>query len=82
MSSGVCPIVTAVGGSPAVLGAELRHRLVRPGDAAALAAAWRVALSHADQRRSDGAAARARVEQGFGLRTMVGAYERIYCGED
>jgi glycosyltransferase involved in cell wall biosynthesis len=82
MSSGVCPIVTAVGGSPAVLGEELRHRLVQPGDAAALVAAWRAALSQGDQRRSDGAAARARVELAFGLRTMVGAYERIYRGED
>ena len=82
MSSGVCPIVTAVGGSPAVLGEELRHRLVGPGDAAALAAAWRGALCHADQRRTDGATARARVQQAFGLRTMVAAYERIYTGED
>jgi len=81
MSSGVCPIVTAVGGSPAVLGERLRHRLVRPGDATALAAAWRVALSQPDKRKSDGVAARERVEQAFGLRTMVAQYERIYTGE-
>lgn len=81
MSSGVCPIVTAVGGSPAVLGDGLRHRLVPPGDAGALAAAWRNALRHPDLRKADGAAARARVEQAFGLGTMIREYERIYAGE-
>lgn len=80
MSSGVCPIVTAVGGSPVVLGEGLRHRLVRPGDSAALAAAWRAALVHADQRKTDGAAARARVQQAFDLGAMVRQYEEIYAG--
>lgn len=80
MSTGVCPIVTAVGGSPAVLGGRLRHRLVRPGDHAALAAAWRDALAHPDQREADGAVARARVEQAFGLESMVRQYESIYAG--
>lgn len=81
MSSGVCPIVTDVGGSPAVLGERLRHRLVRPGDAAALAAAWRNALMDPLGRKADGAASRARVRQAFGLEQMVREYERIYGGE-
>jgi glycosyltransferase involved in cell wall biosynthesis len=81
MSTGVCPIVTAVGGSPAVLGETLRHRLVPPGDPAGMATAWREALQQPDRRRADGAAARERVEQAFGLRAMVRQYERIYAGE-
>lgn len=82
MSSGVCPIVTDVGGSPAVLGERLRHRLVSPGDPAALAAAWRDALAHPERRAGDGAVARARVQEAFGLDTMVRTYERIYSGEN
>jgi len=82
MSTGVCPVVTEVGGSPAVLGERLRHRLVRPGDVAALAAAWRDALAHRDRREADGAVARERVEQGFGLDRMVRQYERLYMGEE
>jgi glycosyltransferase involved in cell wall biosynthesis len=81
MSSGVCPIVTDVGGSPAVLGERLYHRLVPPGDAMALATAWRDALAHPARRASDGAVARARVQEAFALETMVREYERIYVGD-
>ena len=81
MSSGVCPIVTEVGGSPAVLGERLHHRLVPPGDAMALATAWRDALAHPARRASDGAVARARVQEAFALETMVREYERIYVGD-
>src|SRR2546430_12644195 len=80
MSTGVCPVVTEVGGSPAILGERLRHRLVRPGDVAALAAAWRDALAHPDRREADGAVARERVEQAFGLDRMVRQYEHLYNG--
>jgi len=82
MSSGVCPVVTDVGGSAAVLGERLRHCLVRPGDAGALAAAWREALAHPARLHADGAAARERVERTFAVGTMVRAYERIYAGEE
>jgi glycosyltransferase involved in cell wall biosynthesis len=82
MSSGVCPVVTAVGGSPAVLGEALGHRLVPPGDPAALAAAWRCALEQPARRAADGLAARARVQQAFGLGAMVRQYEQIYAGEN
>src|SRR5256885_8847196 len=81
ISSGVCPVVTDVGGSPAVLGERFRHRLVRPGDPAALAGGWRGALTHSERREADGAMARARVEQTFDLAAMVREYERIYAGE-
>src|SRR5207248_6618022 len=81
MSAGVCPVVTDVGGNRAVLGADLRHRLVPEGDARALAAAWEAALADGQGRRVDGAAARRRVEQRFSLDAMVRAYERLYVGE-
>jgi glycosyltransferase involved in cell wall biosynthesis len=81
MSTAVCPVVTAVGGSPTVLGESLRHRLVPPGDPAALARAWRDALTNGQQRTIDGTTARRRIEQVYGLEGMVRAYERIYRGE-
>ena len=82
MSTGVCPVVTDVGGSPAVLGERLRHRLVRSGDVAALADAWRDALAHPGRRQADGAVARERVERAFDLDTMVRHYERLYTAEE
>ena len=81
MSSGVCPVVTDVGGSGATLGEALRHRLVPPGDPAALAAAWRDALVDTSRRDRDAAAGRRRVEQSFGIEAMVEEYERIYSGQ-
>lgn len=78
MSSGVCPVVTDVGGSPAVLGDSLRHRLVPPGDAAALVAAWREALGDRERRARDATVARRRVEEAFGIDAMVDEYARIY----
>jgi len=81
MSSGVCPVVTAVGGSPAALGERLRHRLVPAGDPAALAAAWHDALTDGGRRLSDAAAARLRVEQTFDVDAMVREYARIYTAK-
>src|SRR5947207_14073598 len=40
MSSGVCPVVTDVGGAGAGLGGALRHRLVPAGNPTARAATW------------------------------------------
>jgi glycosyltransferase involved in cell wall biosynthesis len=81
MSTGVCPVVTDVGGSAAVLGEGLRHRLVPPEDPRALAAAWRDALADPERRCRDATAARARVEQAFALHATIRAYERIYLRE-
>ncbi len=78
MSSGLCPVVTAVGGNAAVLGEPLRHRLVPPANPDALAAAWREALTDEDRRRVDSTAARARVVENFGLDAMVRRYQDIY----
>jgi glycosyltransferase involved in cell wall biosynthesis len=79
MSAGLCPVVTDVGGNAAVLGAELRHRLVPSGDPGALAAAWRAALVDSARRSADSLAARRRVECSFGIGAMVRAYEELYA---
>jgi len=80
MSAGLCPVVTEVGGTPAVLGDGLRHRLVPPRQPEALAAAWRAALRDVECRRADAGLARKRVEEAFGLDAMVRRYEAIYLG--
>jgi glycosyltransferase involved in cell wall biosynthesis len=80
MSAGLCPVVTDVGGNAAVLGPELGHRLVRPGEPAALAAAWRRALGDWKRCAADALSARRRVEEHFSARTMVRRYESIYAG--
>lgn len=79
MSASLCPVVTHVGGNAAVLGPDLAHRLVRPTDPDALAAAWREALTDMARRQQDGATARARVQHAFALSSMVKGYEEIYA---
>jgi glycosyltransferase involved in cell wall biosynthesis len=81
MSAGLAPVVTRVGGTCAVLGDRLAHRLVPPEDPTALAAAWSAALADSALRRSDADQARVRVESAFGLEAMVRAYEALYRGE-
>ena len=78
MSSGVCPVVTDVGGNSFVLGPALAHRLVPPRDPSALSAALANALNDAFSRSSDSAAARGRVQSTFGLDAMVRRYESMY----
>lgn len=78
MSSGLCPVVTRVGGNAAALGNSLAHRLVAPNDASALAAAWRDALDDGEARRRDGDAARQMVVDDYSLDAMVREYEAVY----
>ncbi len=78
MSSGLCPVVTDVGGNRAVMGDELAHRLVPSENPHALAAAWRDALTDASTRERDVAAARSRVLHGFTTAAMVRGYEALY----
>lgn len=78
MSAGLCPVVTDVGGNAAVLGEELRHRLVPSERPDLLADAWRRALCRADERVRDGERARRRVMREFSLEAMVRAYEALY----
>lgn len=78
MSSGVCPVVTDVGGNRAVLGPELAHRLVRSEDATALASDWESALMNEVCRRKDAARARQRVMTNHTARSMIDAYQALY----
>lgn len=78
MAAGLCPVVTAVGGNPAVLGDSLAHRLVPPANPGALAENWVNALRDSARRSQDGAAARARILQNFSLKRMVAEYEDLY----
>lgn len=78
MSTGLCPVVTDVGGNAVVIGPRLGHRLVPALDPAALAAGWEGALRDEARRRADAMTARARVVADFSLAAMVKAYERIY----
>jgi glycosyltransferase involved in cell wall biosynthesis len=78
LSSGICPVVTAVGGNAAVLGEGLRHRLVPSEDPGALVTAWRDALLDPARRGADAERARGRVQDEFGIRAMTRAYETLY----
>lgn len=82
MSSGLCPVVTEVGGSGEVLGPHLHHRLVPPGNAKALSLAWARALSDGTARRRDALTARARVSESYSLENMVRGYEALYAPRD
>ena len=79
MSCGVCPVVTDVGGNPAVVGKALAHRLVPAADPSALAAGWQDALTNETRRESDARAARQRVCEAFDWKGTVRAYERLYA---
>jgi glycosyltransferase involved in cell wall biosynthesis len=78
MSAGVCPVVTAVGGNPDVLGDGLKHRLVSPGDAVGLADGLLFALKQHGRRTGDGMRARDRVQMAFSMNAMVRQYETLY----
>jgi glycosyltransferase involved in cell wall biosynthesis len=78
MSSGVCPVVTRVGGNEAVLGPGLAHRLVPPEDPIALAAGLRDALTEAAARTRDAAAGRTRVVENYGIGTVVRRHVDLY----
>ncbi len=77
MASGVPCVVTEVGDSARLVGET--GRVVPPGDARALAGAIRALLALSPQaRRQLGAAARARVEEHYGLEDFVQAYHTLY----
>lgn len=82
MSSGLCPVVTDVGGNSAVLGADLQHRLVPSENPDRLAAAWHDALvGESGRRDTDALLARRRVEAAFALTAMVDGYEAVYLAD-
>ena len=78
MSCGVCPVVTAVGGNPAILGPELESLLVSSGNAQALADRWRSVLTDPGTLAACRSAARRRVIDEFSLDAMVARHESLY----
>jgi glycosyltransferase involved in cell wall biosynthesis len=78
MSTGVCPVVTDVGGNRAALGSDLASLLVPDDDDGALAAAWQSQLDDPGLRRTMGARARARVESAFSLERMIDQHAALY----
>jgi len=78
MSSGLCPVVTPVGGNPGVLGAGLAQCLTPSLDPGAIAVAWLDLLRDPERRARDAAGARARVAGHFSLEAMTRAYEELY----
>ena len=78
MSTGVCPVVTDVGGNRAVLGPQLESLLVPGDDEGALEAAWRRHSSAPELREAFGRQARVRVEQSFSLTRMVDEHAALY----
>jgi glycosyltransferase involved in cell wall biosynthesis len=77
MTSGVCPVVTDVGGNRSVLGPELAS-LVVPEDAGALATAWRRCAQDPRLRSELAGRARHRVETAFSAEHMVEQYAGLY----
>lgn len=79
MASGLAPVVTAVGGNPAVLGEELSDQAVPAGDVGALHGGVERILE-GERWRAIGRRARSRAEREFDLGAMVHAYEQLYEG--
>ncbi len=80
MSAGLCPVVNDVGGNAAVLGPALAHRLVADASPERVAAAWEAALRDREARDRDGAAARRRVIERYGIDATLRRYREIYDG--
>lgn len=78
MSSGVCPVVTDVGGNRAVLGSGLAQLLVPDDDAMAMASMWQRMLDAPAARANAGRQARQRVIESFSLERMVAMHESLY----
>lgn len=80
MSSGVCPVVTDVGGNRAVLGPGLAQLLVPSNDEAALAGKWAEYLESSALRLAATDQAQRRVESAFSLEHMVNEHVALYRG--
>ena len=78
MASGVAPVVTKVGGNPAVVRDGIDGLLVPAADPAALAEAAASLLLDPAKRQRLADSAKARVRETFSMDAMVRAYVRIY----
>lgn len=77
MASGICPVVTDVGGNAEVIGPDLRDCLVPSGDVEGLAG--RIARSLTDPHRDEKKRrVRQRAIDAFSLNGVVTNYERLY----
>ncbi|MBK7090645.1 MAG: glycosyltransferase [bacterium] len=79
MSSGVAPIVTNVGGNPAIVSDGVDGLLVPPRDPQALASAIIELLVNETKRKTFAEAAAAKVREQFSIENMVRQYVEIYC---
>jgi glycosyltransferase involved in cell wall biosynthesis len=81
MASGICPIATAVGGTPAVIGAnsEPAGVLTAPRRSEQFAASIVELALNPERRRQMGSAARRRAVEHFSDEVMIEAYERLYA---
>lgn len=78
MASGVAPVVTRVGGNPAIVHHDENGLLVEPRDPAGLAAALLTLLRDDDRRRQLAANAAKHVRSKYNIETMVSRYADIY----
>jgi glycosyltransferase involved in cell wall biosynthesis len=79
MALGKPVVASAVGGVPELVEHGSTGWLVSPGDPDALATSLRVLLVNAEQRRTMGAAGRARAAETFSEAAMVAAISDIYA---
>jgi glycosyltransferase involved in cell wall biosynthesis len=77
MAAGRAIVVTDVGGNREVVGSDAAE-IVPSRDPGALAAAIARLLGDPESAREFGRAARRRVDERFGARTMIGGLERLY----
>lgn len=78
MASGVPVLATAIGGNPELVQEGVCGRLFAPGDVAALAGMLADFAQQPELRAAQGAAARARAVQAFGIEAMVRSYQGVY----
>lgn len=79
MSSGVAPIVTNVGGNPAIVNDGIDGLLVEPRNPNALAEAIIALLLDDNRRQSIASAAAAKIQAHYSIEHMVRQYVAIYC---
>ncbi len=78
MASGLPTLATPVGGNVELLEEGVSGRSFAPGQVETLAEHLLDYLQQPELRQAHGEGARARAEQRFSLRTMVGAYDALY----
>jgi glycosyltransferase involved in cell wall biosynthesis len=78
MAAGCAPVVTRVGGTPAVLGRDLEDCLVPFDDEQAMAERWHSLATSPDALSTRSVQARRRVANLFSLPAMITAYENLY----